>query len=129
LNMSSHGFCLIRSWAASLVLFASTAAGQVSIGSVQNYVVSNNLESVTLQGSVRLTSQGRDKLSRCGAYVFTLQDDTGSIEIAVRRPARMASLKNGDVVTVHAQIQVIPERHDPAPRICIQAIGIIPVHR
>ncbi len=127
--MSSHNFWLARSCAVSLVLFASTAAGQVSIGSVQNYVASNNLESVTLQGTVRLTTQGRDKFNRCGSYVFTLQDNTGSIEIAVRRPARMVSLRSGDMVTVHAQIQVLSQRHDPAPRICIQAIDIIPAPR
>lgn len=112
-----------------MIVLTTTAAGQVSISSVQNYVASNNLEAVTLQGTVRLVSHGRDRFNHCGSYQFTLQDDSGSIEIAVRRPARLPTVRSGDLVKVHAQIQVLSQRGEPSPRVCVQAVDVIPLQK
>jgi hypothetical protein len=104
-----------------LAVSISLVNGQISIGSIQTYGASSNLEAIILQGIVQLTPHWRDKPNTCGSYVFILQDETGSIEVAVRRPGRMISVKNGDRVQVQAQIQVLPQRGDPTPRVCIQA--------
>lgn len=119
--------CLV--FFAHMVMSASIALGQVSISSVQNYMASHNLEAVTLQGTVRLTPQGGNRFNRCGSYVFILQDDSGSIEIAVRRPVRMAYIKTGDVVQVHAQIQMLSRPADSTLHVCFQAIHVVPLKK
>lgn len=70
-----------------LLVFTTEAWGQMSIGSLRSSADSSNLELVTLQGVVHLSRSRQNELGgRCGNAAFTLQDDTGSIDVAIRRP-------------------------------------------
>jgi DNA/RNA endonuclease YhcR with UshA esterase domain len=118
---------LMRLWALLvLMMITAQALGQVSIGSLRSSVESSNLEVVTLQGVVHLTRQHQQQLGgRCGGAAFVLTDDTGSIEVAVRRVNRLIEpLKEGDRVRVTAQIEVFRNRDNVPLRICVEATEI-----
>ncbi len=109
-----------------LTVTVPAAEGQVSIGSLQSAVESSNLEVVTLQGVVHLSRPRRGELGgRCGAAGFLLTDDTGSVEVAVRRAGRLLEpLRDGDRVKVTAQVEVYRNRNNAPLRICIEARDI-----
>lgn len=106
-----------------LVVFlfpAASLAAQVSISSILDYGASSNLEGVTLEGVVHLKSRGRDTKG-CGSYAMTLEDDTGMIDISVRRARRLPPLVEGERVQVFAQIQVVRQGQGYPPKVCVQA--------
>jgi len=102
------------------------ANGQVSIGSLRSTVESSNLEVVTLQGVVHLARQRQQQLGgKCGGVAFVLTDDTGSIEVAIRRTNRLIEpLREGDRVQVTAQIEVFRNRDNVPLLICVEATEI-----
>jgi hypothetical protein len=108
---------------AALLVLTTESWGQVSIESLRAYADSSNLELVTLQGVVRLSRSRQNELGgRCGSAVFTLQDDTGSIEVAIRRSNRLIEpLRDGDRVVVITQIEVLRNRENIPVRICVEA--------
>ena len=58
----------------------------------------------------------------CGGTAFTLTDDTGSIEVAVRRVNRLIEpLRDGDRVQVTAQVEVYSTRDNIPFRVCVEA--------
>ena len=114
-------------WAAlMLVMTTAEVNGQISIGSLLSIAESSNLEVVTLQGVIQLTRGHRQELGgRCGAHTFTLTDDTGSIEMTIRRVNRMVEpLREGDRVQITAQVKVFRSQDNKPNRICIEAIKI-----
>ena len=117
--MGASRACLI----AALLVLTTESWGQVSIESLRAYADSSNLELVTLQGVVRLSRSRQNELGgRCGSAVFTLQDDTGSIEVAIRRSNRLIEpLRDGDRVVVITQIEVLRNRENIPVRICVEA--------
>lgn len=113
---------------AVLILVMTTAEvnGQVSIGSLLSTSESSNLEVVTLQGMVQLSRPRRQELGgKCGVQTFMLTDDTGSIEVAIRRANRMVEpLRDGDRVQITAQVKVFRSQDNIPFRICVEAIKI-----
>jgi exonuclease VII large subunit len=110
-----------------VLLVATTEAwGQMSIGSLRSSVDSSNLELVTLQGVVHLSRSRKNELGgKCGSTAFTLQDDTDSIEVAIRRLNRLFEpLREGDRVQVTAQIKVFRNRENIPILICVEATAI-----
>jgi DNA/RNA endonuclease YhcR with UshA esterase domain len=97
--------------------------GDVSIGSLGASADSSNLELVTLQGVAHLSRSRRNELGgKCGRATFTLQDDTGSVEVAIRRSNRLIEpLRDGDRVRLTAQIKVFRNRENIPVRICVEA--------
>ena len=118
---------VIGFWAL-LVLLVTTAQanGQMSIGSLRSSIESSNLEVVTLHGVVHLKRQNQQQLGgRCGGTAFVLTDDTGSIEVAIRRVNRLIMpLREGDRVEVTAQIEVFRNPDNVPLRICVEATEI-----
>lgn len=108
---------------AVLLVVTTEAWGQVSIGSLRSYADSSNLELVTLQGVVHLSRSRQNGLGgKCGSNTFTLQDDTGFINVAIRRSNRLIEpLREGDRVQVTAQIKVFRDRENIPVRICVEA--------
>jgi DNA/RNA endonuclease YhcR with UshA esterase domain len=106
-----------------LLMVTTEAWSQVSIGSLRSSADSSNLELVMLQGVVHLSRSRQNELGgKCGNTAFTLQDDTGSIEVAIRRSNRLIEpLREGDRVQVTAQIQVFRNRENIPVRICVEA--------
>jgi DNA/RNA endonuclease YhcR with UshA esterase domain len=106
-----------------LLVVTTEAWGQVSIGSLRSYADSSNLELVTLQGVVHLSRSRQNGLGgKCGSNTFTLQDDTGFINVAIRRSNRLIEpLREGDRVQVTAQIEVFRDRENIPVRICVEA--------
>jgi DNA/RNA endonuclease YhcR with UshA esterase domain len=111
---------------AVLLVVTTEAWGQVSIGSLRSSIDSSNLELVTLQGVVQLSRSRQNELGgKCGGTGFTLQDDTGSVEVAIRRLNRLIEpLRDGDRVQVTAQIEVFRNRENIPVRICVEATEI-----
>jgi OB-fold nucleic acid binding domain len=109
-----------------LLMVTTEAWGQVSIESLRSSADSSNLELVTLQGEVHLSRSRQNELGgRCGNTTFTLRDDTGSIEVAIRRSDRLIEpLREGDRVQLTAQIRVFRNRENLPIRICVQATQI-----
>ena len=109
-----------------LVMTTAEVSGQVSISSLRSTAESSNLQVVTLQGIVQLTRPRRQELGgKCGAHTFTLTDDTGSIEVAIRRANRMVEpLREGDRVQMTAQVKVFRGQDNIPLRICVEAIKI-----
>jgi DNA/RNA endonuclease YhcR with UshA esterase domain len=109
-----------------LLMVTTEAWGQVSIESLHSSADSSNLKLVTLQGEVHLSRSRQNELGvRCGNTTFTLQDDTGSIEVAIRRANRLIEpLREGDRVRLTAQIRVFRNRENLPVRICVQATEI-----
>jgi len=113
----------------TLLMFLITTAqanGQVSIGSLRSTVESSNLEVVTLQGVVHLARRHQQQLGgKCGSIAFVLTDDTGSIEVAIRRTNRLLEpLREGDRVQVTAQIEVLRNPDNIPLRVCVEAVTI-----
>ena len=111
---------------AVLLVVTTEAWGQMSIGSLLSSADSSNLELVTLQGVVHLSRSRQNELGgKCGSSAFTLQDDTGSMAVAIRRSNRLIEpLREGDLVQVTAQIKVFRDRENIPIRICVEATGI-----
>jgi exonuclease VII large subunit len=111
---------------AVLLVFTTEAWGQVSIGSLRSSVDASNLELVTLQGVVHLSRPRQHELGgQCGSATFTLQDDTGSIDVAIRRSNRLIEpLRDGDRIQVTAQIHVFRNSGNLPLRICVEATTI-----
>lgn len=111
-----------------LMLFIATAQAhsQVSIGSLRSTVESSNLEVVTLQGVVHLARRHQQQLGgKCGSIAFVLTDNTGSIEVAIRRANRLLEpLREGDRVQVTAQIEVLRNPDNIPLRVCVEAVAI-----
>ena len=107
----------------ALLVVTTEAWGQVSIESLRASVDSSNLELVTLQGVVHLSRSRQNELGgKCGSTTFTLQDDTGSIDVAIRRTNRMIEpLRDGDRIRLTAQIEVFRNRENVPVRICYEA--------
>lgn len=111
----------------ALLVVTTRVWGQVSIGSLRSSAESSNLEVVTLQGVVHLSRprQPEQLGGKCGSIAFTLEDDTGSIEVAIRRSNRLIEpLREGDRVRVTAQIEVLRNRDNIPIRICVEASEI-----
>jgi DNA/RNA endonuclease YhcR with UshA esterase domain len=118
---------LVRVGLLAMLLVVTTEAwGQMSIGSLRSSIDSSNLKLVTLQGIVHLSRSRQNELGgRCGSITFTLQDDTGSIDVAIRRSNRLIEpLREGDHVQVTAQIEVFRNRENIPVRICVEATAI-----
>ncbi len=115
----------------ALLMVATEAWSQISIESLRSSADSSNLELVTLQGEVHLSRSRQHELGgRCGNATFTLQDDTGSIEVAIRRANRLIEpLREGDRVRLTAQIRVVRSRENLPVRICVQATEIEHLHQ
>ncbi|HKT35997.1 MAG TPA: hypothetical protein VJR03_14310 [Nitrospira sp.] len=115
---------IVSAWL--VFVMATQAKGQVSIASVRSSLESSNLEVVTLEGVVHLARQRQRELGgRCAGTVFLLTDNTGSIEVAVRRVNRLnVPLREGDRVQVTAQIEVFRNRDNIPLRICVEATEI-----
>ena len=114
-------------WALLILLMTTVEVnGQVSINSLRSTAESSNLEVVMLQGVVHLTrSRQRELGGKCGALAFMLTDDTGSIEVAIRRANRMVEpLREGDRVQITAQVKVSRTQDNTPLRICVEAIKI-----
>ena len=110
----------------TLFVVTTEAWGQVSIESLRASVDSSNLELVTLQGVVHLSRSRQNELGgKCGSTTFTLQDDTGSIDVAIRRANRLIEpLRDGDRIRLTAQIEVFRNRENVPVRICYEARDI-----
>ena len=108
------------------VMVTVEAAGQLSISTLRASVESSNLELVTLEGTVHLTrSRQRQLGGTCGATAFTLVDDSGSIEVTVRRARRLLEpLRDGDRIRVTAQVHVFRNNVQVPLLICIDATEI-----
>jgi DNA/RNA endonuclease YhcR with UshA esterase domain len=118
---------LVRVGLLAMLLVVTTEAwGQMSIGSLRSSIDSSNLKLVTLQGIVHLSRSRQNELGgRCGSITFTLQDDTGSIDVAIRRSNRLIEpLREGDHVQVTVQIEVFRNRENIPVRICVEATAI-----
>jgi hypothetical protein len=120
---------VISLWALFLLLMTTVQVNaQVSIGSLRSSVESSNLEVVTLQGVAHLGRQHQQQLGiggKCAGTAFVLTDDTGSIEVAIRRANRLIEpLREGDRVQVTAQIEVFRNRDNVPLRICVEATEI-----
>lgn len=109
-----------------LVVATTEAWSQMSIGSLRSSIDSSNLELVTLQGVVHLSRSRQHELGgKCGNTTFTLQDDTGSIDVAIRRSNRLIEpLREGDRVQVTAQIKVFRNRENIPVQTCVEATAI-----
>lgn len=102
------------------------AYGQISVGSLRSSLESSNLEIVTLEGVAHLTRRQKQELGgRCGGVGFVLSDDTGSIEVTIRRANRLFEpVREGDRLQVIAQIRVFRTRDNVPYRICVEATEI-----
>jgi hypothetical protein len=109
-----------------LLLSGPTAYGQTSIGSLRSSIESSNLEVVTLEGVAHLTKTHQRQLGgTCPGAAFLLTDDTGSIEVTIRRVNRLLEpLREGDRVQVIAQIEVFRAGNNIPYRICVEATAI-----
>jgi len=114
-------FCLIL-----LCMTRAASYAQVSIGSLRSSIESSNLEVVTLEGVAHLSRQHQQQLGgKCPGTAFVLTDDTGSIEVSIRRTNRLLEpLREGDRVQVTAQIAIFRARNNVPVRICVEATDI-----
>jgi uncharacterized protein YdeI (BOF family) len=117
---------IILSAVLMLVMTTAEVNGQDSIGSLLSTSESSNLEMVTLQGIVQLSRPRRQELGgKCGVQTFMLTDDTGSIEVSIRRAYRMVEpLRDGDRVQITAQVKVFRSQDNIPLRVCVEAIKI-----
>ena len=113
---------------AMLLMVTIEAKGQVSmsINTLRASVESSNLELVTLEGTVHLTRPRQSQMGgRCGGTAFTLVDDSGSIEVTVRRAGRLLEpLRDGDRIQVTAQVHVFRNNAQIPLLICVDATEI-----
>ena len=108
--------------AAGLFL-AAGADADTSVQMLREHGESMNLQRVVLRGVVHLTSHRKQELGgTCGGNTFLLEDETGSIEIAVRRSSRLLEpVRDGDRVLVTAQVEVVRNKHQEFLRTCVMA--------
>ncbi|HEU0069331.1 MAG TPA: OB-fold nucleic acid binding domain-containing protein, partial [Nitrospiraceae bacterium] len=106
-----------------LLLIAANADAETSIRTLREHGESMNLQMVTLRGVVHLTSHQKQALSgTCAGFSFVLEDETGSIEIVVRRSHRLVEpLKEGDRVKVEAHVDVVRNKSHAFLRTCVMA--------
>ena len=110
---------------AMVIMVAAEAAGQMSITTLRASVESSNLELVTLQGIVHLTRPRRQLGGTCGTTIFTLTDESGSIDVTVRRVGRLLEpLRDGDRIQVTAQVHVFRNQVQQPLLICVAATEI-----
>jgi hypothetical protein len=115
-------FCVVG----LLWITMTTAYSEMSIASLRSSIESSNLEVVTLEGIAHLARRQQHELGgRCGGAGFVLTDDTGSIEVSIRRANRLLQpVREGDRLQVIAQIRVFRTRDNVPYRICIEATDI-----
>jgi DNA/RNA endonuclease YhcR with UshA esterase domain len=106
-----------------LLLIAANADAETSIRTLREHGESMNLQMVTLRGVVHLTSHQKQALGgTCAGFSFVLEDETGSIEIVVRRSQRLVEpLKEGDRVKVEAHVDVVRNKNHAFLRTCVMA--------
>jgi len=106
-----------------LLLIAANADAETSIRTLREHGESMNLQMVTLRGVVHLTSHQKQALGgTCAGFSFVLEDETGSIEIVVRRSHRLVEpLKEGDRVKVEAHVDVVRNKNQAFLRTCVMA--------
>ncbi|MDQ6735166.1 MAG: OB-fold nucleic acid binding domain-containing protein [Nitrospirota bacterium] len=110
---------------ALVTMVSVVAASEMSISTLRASVESANLELVTLQGTVHLTRSHQQLGGTCGATAFTLVDDSGSIEVTVRRPGRLLEpLRDGDRIQVTAQVHIFRNTSQFPVLICVVATDI-----
>jgi hypothetical protein len=109
--------------AMGLSLIAANADAETSTRMLREHGESMNLQMVTLHGVVHLTSHRRHALGgTCAGVSFVLEDEIGSIEIAVRRSHRLLEpLKEGDRVRVEAHVNVVRSKNNAFLRTCVMA--------
>ncbi len=109
--------------AVGLVLLAADADAETSTRMIREHGESMNLQMVTLKGVVHLTSHRKQELGgTCAGVSFVLEDETGSIEIVVRRSYRLLEpLKEGDRVRVEAHVDVVRNKDNAFLRTCVMA--------
>jgi hypothetical protein len=111
---------------ASGLLLAAGVEADTSIRMLREHGDSMNLQRVTLRGVVHLVSHRKQELGgTCGGSTFTLEDETGSVEIAVRRASRLVEpLREGDRVRVVAQVERVHNKDNQFLRTCILATEV-----
>lgn len=109
-----------------ITMVSMVGASEMSISTLRASAESSNLELVTLQGTVHLTRPHRQQLGgTCGATAFTLVDDSGSIEVTVRRAGRLVEpLRDGDRIQVTVQVHVFRNNVQLPVLICVAATDI-----
>lgn len=118
-----HAYALIGGFAVGLSLIAVNADAETSTRTLREHGESMNLQMITLRGVVHLTRHREQKLGGiCPGVSFILEDETGSIEIAVRRSHRLLEpLKEGDRVKVEAHVNVVRSKDNRLLRSCVMA--------
>lgn len=111
---------------ALLAMGQLTAYAQTSVAGLRSSLESSNLEVVTLEGVAHLARRQQQELGgRCGGSGFVLTDDTGSIEVTIRRANRLLEpIRDGDRLQVIAQIRVFRTRDNVPYRVCVEATDI-----
>lgn len=110
---------------AMVIMVAAEAAGQMSINTLRASAESSNLELITLQGIVHLTRPRQQLGGTCGPTAFTLTDESGSIDVTVRRVGRLLEpLRDGDRIQVTAQVHVFRNHVQQPLLICVAATEI-----
>jgi hypothetical protein len=109
--------------AMGLSIMAVNADADTSIRTLHEHGESMNLQMVTLRGVIHFTSPRKQELGgTCAGVSFVLEDETGSIEILVRRSHRLLEpLKEGDRVRVEAHVNVVRSKNNAFLRICVMA--------
>lgn len=110
----------------SLSLITADADADTSTRMIREHGESMNLQMVTLKGVVHLTSHRKQEKQElggtCAGVSFVLEDETGSIEIVVRRTYRLLEpLKEGDRVRVEAHVDVVRNKDNAFLRTCVMA--------
>jgi hypothetical protein len=102
------------------------AYGETSIASLRSTLESSNLEMVTLAGVAHIVRRPQQEVGgRCGGVRFVLTDETGSIEVSIRRANRLLGpIREGDRVQVTAQIKVFRTRDNVPYRVCVEATDV-----
>lgn len=110
-------------FAVGLFLLTADADAETSTRMIREHGESMNLQMVTLKGVVHLTSHRKQELGgTCVGVSFVLEDETGPIEIVVRRSYRLLEpLKEGDRVRVEAHVDVIRNKDNAFLRTCVMA--------
>ena len=110
-------------FAVGLFLLTADADAETSTRMIREHGESMNLQMVTLKGVVHLTSHRKQELGgTCAGVSFVLEDETGPIEIVVRRSYRLLEpLKEGDRVRVEAHVDVIRNKDNAFLRTCVMA--------
>ncbi len=102
---------------------ASVAGADTSTQMLREHGESMNLQRVVLHGTVHLKSHRKQELGgTCGGNAFILEDETGSVEVTVRRSHRLLEpVKDGDRVRVIAQVEVVRNKRHEFLRACVMA--------